>query len=136
MNITDRLKDFCDNKKIKNVDLVNIGCGSQQTVSFVMNGKQKPNTQFLEIFAKTYPDLDVRWLLTGDSTDIVEDIAAGYGLCRSCIELEGVIKHLKSEIAEYQEKISERDRQIGELKFKYGEPPDNRVKPAAGRKAS
>jgi hypothetical protein len=100
MSISSRLKDICKNKKIKNIDLVEIGCGSQQTVSFVLSGKNNPNSQFLEIFLKAYSDVDARWLLTGELGDytLLQESMTQYGFCKECLKKEGVIEHLKKEI--------------------------------------
>ena len=110
MSINTRLKGICKNKKIKNIDLVNLGCGSQQTVSFVLNGKVKPNTEFIEIFLHTYGDVNARWLLTGEGEEtesIVEDPRVHYGYCKECIKKEGVIEHLKKECAAMQSRIEQ-----------------------------
>lgn len=124
MSVSDRLKIVCDNKKIKNIDLVSIGCGSQQTVSFVLNGKVKPNSQFLEIFLNAYKDVDARWLLTGE--DILEEPVAKYGYCKECIKKEGVIEFLKKE-------CDKKDKRIEELLIKNIAPdPDQ----AQGKKVS
>lgn len=108
MDISDRLKTICDNKKIKNIDLVNLGCGSQQTVSFVLNGKNKPNPRFLEVFLKAYPDVNARWLITGDGETQLEELREQYGFCKECIKKDGIIEFLKKECAD-------RDRRIREL---------------------
>ncbi len=111
MSINSRLKAICDNKKIKNIDLVKLGCGSQQTVSFVLSGKNKPNSDFVEIFLRAYPDVNARWLLTGEEENLVEDPRAQYGYCKECLKKEGVIEHLKKE-------CTAKDKRILELEIK------------------
>jgi len=107
MDISNRLKTICDNKKIKNIDLVNLGCGSEQTVSFVLNGKNKPNSKFIEIFLKAFPDINARWLLTGEEDMLVLEDRAQYGYCRECIKKEGIIEFLKKECADKDRRIKE-----------------------------
>jgi transcriptional regulator with XRE-family HTH domain len=107
MDVSDRLKAICKNKKIKNIDLVELGCGSQQTVSFVLNGKNKPNTQFLETFLKAYKDVDARWLLTGEDSILVEEPQTKYGLHDELLKKEGVIEYLKKELALREKQIEE-----------------------------
>lgn len=118
MSINTRLKATCDNKKIKNIDLVKLGCGSQQTVSFVLTGKNKPNTEFIETFLKAYPDVNARWLLTGEGEkeEKVEDPRAQYGFCKECIKKEGVIEHLKKECQTKDKRILELEIKIAGVK--------------------
>jgi hypothetical protein len=130
MNVSDRLKVICENKKIKNIDLVELGCASQQTVSFVLNGKVKPNSQFLEIFLNAYKDVNARWLLTGEENMLLREDPVRYGFCKECLKKEGVIEHLKRE-------ISAKDKRIEELLLKGAEPPEGKVGQAnSGKKAS
>jgi hypothetical protein len=125
MSINDRLKAICENKKIKNIDLVKLGCGSQQTVSFVLNGKVKPNTEFIEIFLRAYPDVNARWLLTGEGDETnLEEPRTQYGFCKECIKKEGVIEHLKKE-------CQAKDKRILELEIKIA-GAEGRVKSQAG----
>lgn len=65
MSISNRISEVCKIKKIKNIDLVNLKCGSTQTVSFVLNNKVNPNSGFLSIFLMNNEDVNARWLLTG-----------------------------------------------------------------------
>ncbi|HNX37508.1 MAG TPA: hypothetical protein PL124_05490 [Candidatus Cloacimonadota bacterium] len=117
MSLSDRIRIICENKKIKNIDLVELGCGSQQTVSFVLSGKQKPNSQFLEIFLKAYSDIDARWLLTGDDLLTVEEVKTQYGFCKECIKKDGIIEFLQNELIK-------RDKIIGELRKKVSDESD------------
>lgn len=126
MEISNRLKTICDNKKIKNIDLVNLGCGSQQTISFVLNGKTKPNTQFLEIFLKAYPDVSARWLLTGEGDILLDEPRAQYGFCKECIKKDGIIEFLKKECAEKDRRIRELNKNQSEG-HQVNEPKKNAV---------
>jgi hypothetical protein len=115
MNVNDRLKVVCENKKIKNIDLVSLGCGSQQTVSFVLNGKVKPNSQFLEVFLKEFKNVNARWLLTGEE-EMVEEPRAQYGFCKECIKKDGRIEQLEKQCAA-------KDKRIEELLIKGSQTP-------------
>lgn len=63
-----------------------------------MNGKQKPNSQFLEILLSAFPDIDARWLLTGEANLVVEESRTNYGFCKECLKKEGVIEFLRKEL--------------------------------------
>lgn len=115
MSITDRIREYCKSKKIKNIDLVNAGCGSQQTVSFVLSGKQKPNTQFIEVLLKMNPDLDGRWLFTGEEEIVAEEPRLKYGYCRECLKKEGIIEYQEKEIKRKEQEIDNLRRELEEL---------------------
>lgn len=130
MDINDRIREVCKNKKIKNIDLVQLGCGSQQTVSFVLTGKVKPNIQFIEVFLKSFNDINARWLLIGQEEkeeDKAEDPRAQYGFCKECIKKEGIIEHLQKE-------VTAKDKRILELEIKLA-GTDGRVDSQAGKKS-
>lgn len=129
MGISDRIRTVCKTKRIKNIELVNAGCGSPQTISFVLNGKQHPSSAFLERFLRLLPDIDARWLITGQSNPIVEDPSQPYGLCKECIKKEGIIDHLKKE-------CSAKDRRIEELLVKgHRNPGEGDCQGSSGKKA-
>ena len=119
MIISDRIRDICKTKKIKNIELVDAGLGSQQTVSYVLSGKQNPNSQFLEGFLNLFPDVNARWLITGEEGVGVNEPHEQYGFCRECIKKEGVIDHLKEQCAAKQKRIEELIRAAAELQAKH-----------------
>jgi hypothetical protein len=125
MTLNERISKICQEKKVKQNDLVKQGFGSKQTIHGILNGKQKPNTQFIESFLMTYKDVNARWLLTGEEDrEKVEDPRAQYGFCKECIKKEGVIEHLKKE-------CQAKDRRILELEIKIA-GAEGRVKSQAG----
>ncbi len=63
--INQRIVQFCSHNRLKQVDLVNSGYGSKQTINQIWNGKRKPGYFFLERFIAGNANLDARWLMTG-----------------------------------------------------------------------
>lgn len=111
MSLNERISKICQDRKVKQNDLVKLGFGSKQTIHGILNGKQKPNSQFLEDFLKYFPDIDARWLITGEEHTILEDPRTEYGYCKECIKKEGIIEHLKKE-------VTAKDKRILELEIK------------------
>ncbi|TLX73727.1 hypothetical protein E9993_14815 [Labilibacter sediminis] len=64
--INSRFIEVCDVKNIRQIDLRNNGGGSRPTISAVFNSRQKPNLEIMECLLKMAPDLNVRWLITGE----------------------------------------------------------------------
>jgi hypothetical protein len=44
-----------------------------------MTGKQHPNSQFIEKFLIAFPDINARWLITGEGDMTLEEPRAQYG---------------------------------------------------------
>jgi transcriptional regulator with XRE-family HTH domain len=110
MTLNERISTYCKNKKIKQLDLVKIGCGSKQTVNAIINNKNKPSSQFLEAFLKAFSDIDARWLLTGSEEYFVHESRAQYGFCKECVKKEGIIEFLKKECVAKDKRIEELKR--------------------------
>lgn len=66
MTINNRISEFCKYKKFKQAHLVGAGLGSKQTISHIFLGRQLPNYEFLDGFLRLFPDLNARWLITGE----------------------------------------------------------------------
>ncbi|MCT4602495.1 MAG: hypothetical protein N4A59_06310 [Marinifilum sp.] len=74
MSVSERISRVCDVKKIRQVDLILNRLASKQTISNIMRGVQKPGYDFLEKFIKLFPDLNARWLFTGEGEMFGEEI--------------------------------------------------------------
>jgi transcriptional regulator with XRE-family HTH domain len=107
MSLNNRLSKICTDENIRQIDLVNIGLGSKQTISAILTGKQKPSLKFLELFLRNYKGIDVRWLFTGEIENIVEDSRVQYGFCRECLKKDGRIDQLERENASKDKRIEE-----------------------------
>ena len=116
MTLSDRISKICTDRKIRQSDLVKLGCGSKQTISYIFTGKQNPSFQFLEIFLKSFSYVNARWLLTGEEDMLVEEPRAQYGFCKECIKKDGRIEQLEKQCAA-------KDKRIEELLIKGSQTP-------------
>ena len=73
-DINVRILEFCEVNNLRQKDLVQLGCGTKQTTSFIFNMRQKAGSDFLSVLIKKFPTLNARWLLTGEGEmlDVVE----------------------------------------------------------------
>lgn len=62
----DRIKEFIDYKGISAGELADLLDVQRSNISHILNGRNKPGALFLERFLLTFPDVNARWLLTGE----------------------------------------------------------------------
>ena len=75
MEINERIREVCARKSFRQNDLVLERLGSRQTISGYWHGKQNPNFDFLKGFLKLVPELNARWLLTGEGVMFSGDVS-------------------------------------------------------------
>ncbi len=69
----ERLKFLINRKKISNAEFANRLEIQKSTVSHLLSGRNKPGFDFLNKLIKVFPDINLRWLITGEGepfTDI------------------------------------------------------------------
>lgn len=124
MNVTSRFSEYIKYKNILQKDVSDILKISSQAVSGIFKEKSKLTTDHLIILAERFPELNLRWLLTGagvmlmtpknynenEARNQVED----YGpVCKSCLEKE-------KRIADKDQTIEAQKRHIDFLEFSLG----------------
>lgn len=62
----DRIKQFMDHKGISAGELATTLEVQRSNISHILNGRNKPGAAFIEKLLLTYPNLNARWLLTGE----------------------------------------------------------------------
>ena len=62
----ERIKEFIDYKGISAGDLANSLDVQRSNISHILNGRNKPGAALIEKLLVVFPDLNARWLLTGD----------------------------------------------------------------------
>ena len=80
----DRIKEYMDYKSITAGELANILEVQRSNISHVLNGRNKPGASFIEKLLISFPDLNARWLMTGEGEMIYnyavsENIVEGAG---------------------------------------------------------
>jgi len=61
-----RIRRFIDYKSISPIELAELLEVQRSNISHILNGRNKPGAAFLEKFLTTFPEIDARWLLTGE----------------------------------------------------------------------
>lgn len=62
----DRIKEYMDYKSISAGELAGRLDVQRSNISHILNGRNKPGAGFIEKLLLSYPDLNARWLLTGE----------------------------------------------------------------------
>lgn len=66
-----------DYKKLSAAELADMIGVQRSNVSHVINGRNNPSSIFIEKLLLTFPDLNARWLITGEGS-MVEDEGKNY----------------------------------------------------------
>lgn len=62
----DRIKQYMDYKDISAGELSSMLDVQRSNVSHILNGRNKPGASFIEKLLVVFPDLNARWLFTGE----------------------------------------------------------------------
>jgi transcriptional regulator with XRE-family HTH domain len=62
----DRIKQYIEHKGITAGELAVILDVQRSNISHILNGRNKPGAAFIEKLLLVFPDLNARWLLTGE----------------------------------------------------------------------
>lgn len=74
----DRIKEYMDYKSIAAGELANILEVQRSNISHVLNGRNKPGASFIEKLLISFPDLNARWLMTGEGEMIFNSVDSEY----------------------------------------------------------
>lgn len=74
----DRIKEYMDYKSITAGELANILEVQRSNISHVLNGRNKPGASFIEKLLVSFPDLNARWLMTGEGEMIYNSVASEF----------------------------------------------------------
>jgi transcriptional regulator with XRE-family HTH domain len=69
----ERLKQFMDYKMLNAAELADQIGVQRSSVSHVINGRNNPSSSFIEKLLLNYPDLNARWLITGEGKMLQSD---------------------------------------------------------------
>lgn len=135
MPVSDRIRDICELKGYKQSHLVNLKLGSKQTISFIWNGKQDPNYEFLSGFTHHFPDVNARWLLTGEGEKILEMVTKPYDielLIQTFKEDHKQLLDKNEQCGRLLQQISDKDKEIFRLKERISRLEQRHPKARAG----
>lgn len=80
----DRIKEYIDYKGISPGELAGLLDVQRSNISHILNGRNKPGASFIERFLTVFPELNARWLMTGEGNMLDETIRE---------ERENIINH-------------------------------------------
>ncbi|KAF0237119.1 MAG: hypothetical protein FD181_2159 [Prolixibacteraceae bacterium] len=69
----DRIKKYMDYKSVSAGELANLLEVQRSNISHILNGRNMPGAAFIEKLLICFPDLNARWLLTGNG-EMTSDI--------------------------------------------------------------
>lgn len=70
----DRIQQIIDYKGISAGDLAELLDVQRSNISHILNGRNKPGAVFIEKLLQAFPDINARWLLTGDGPMLLNSI--------------------------------------------------------------
>ncbi len=72
----DRIQQIIDYKGISAGDLAELLDVQRSNISHILNGRNKPGAVFIEKLLQAFPDINARWLLTGDGPMLLSAASA------------------------------------------------------------
>lgn len=70
----ERIKKFMDYKALNAADLADTIGVQRSNVSHVVNGRNNPSSSFIEKLLLTFPELNARWLITGEGEMVAQNV--------------------------------------------------------------
>jgi predicted transcriptional regulator len=67
----DRIQKFIDYKNISAGELADILEVQRSNISHILNGRNKPGASFIEKFLLAFPNVNARWLFTGEGNMVL-----------------------------------------------------------------
>ncbi len=67
----DRIQKFIDYKNISPGELADILEVQRSNISHILNGRNKPGASFVEKFLLAFPNVNARWLFTGEGNMVL-----------------------------------------------------------------
>jgi transcriptional regulator with XRE-family HTH domain len=67
----ERIKKYMDHKGLSAAELADIIGVQRSNLSHILTGRNNPGSSFIEKLLQTYPELDARWLITGEGDMIL-----------------------------------------------------------------
>ena len=68
----DRIQQFIEYKNISPGELADILEVQRSNISHILNGRNKPGASFIEKFLLAFPNVNARWLFTGEGNMLLD----------------------------------------------------------------
>jgi hypothetical protein len=119
MDISKRISQICEQRGIRQKDLLLNDLGSNQKVGRVFKGSELPTLKFVAGFIDMLDDIDVRWLITGKNTDrnnllTVEDSNVGNNVIGdvSGSKIQSISNDISDEVEIYSIQIGTLSKEV------------------------
>ncbi len=96
LKMKDRIKNFIEAKGISAGELATVLDVQRSNISHILNGRNKPGASFIEKLLLEYPDLNARWLLTGEGSMFNEGVPTNNSSQQKLPITEEVTKQMPS----------------------------------------
>ena len=116
----DRIKKYIDYKGVTAGELAVILDVQRSNISHILNGRNMPGAAFIEKLLLKFPDLDARWLLTGDGEMVVDTEINSLGDKHEELPVIGLKTPIKEEIKE-KEEIVKSDKKLERIVLLYSD---------------
>ena len=116
----DRIKKYIDYKGVTAGELAVILDVQRSNISHILNGRNMPGAAFIEKLLLKFPDLDARWLLTGEGEMIVDSEIYISANNHEEIPATGVKTLIKEEIKE-RETLVTQDKKLERIVLLYSD---------------
>ena len=73
VTMKERIKEYMDYIGIPAGKLAELLEVQRSNISHILNGRNKPGAHFIERFLLCFPEVDARWLITGQGTMLIEN---------------------------------------------------------------
>ncbi len=74
----DRIQHLIEYKEISAGDLAGILGVQRSNISHILNGRNNPGAVFIEKLLKAFPDVNARWLITGEGPMLLTEVGADF----------------------------------------------------------
>ncbi len=84
----ERIRMFIENKGLSPGDLAGILGVQRSNISHILNGRNKPGAVFIEKLLQVFPQLNARWLFTGEGSMLTEADGEDLSLTKTVAAVE------------------------------------------------
>lgn len=116
----DRIKKYIDYKGVTAGELAVILDVQRSNISHILNGRNMPGAAFIEKLLLKFPDLDARWLLTGEGVMVLDSELSTPVSDHDELPATGVKTLIKDEIKEKEVLITQ-DKKLERIVLLYSD---------------
>ena len=110
----ERIKEFIDSKGIQPGELAIMLEVQRSNISHILNGRNKPGASLIEKMLLVFPELNARWLLTGEGNMLISS---------DCVEQQPTVSNVEKAVTEVPIKNNQTEskKEIGKVILLYND---------------